>query len=440
MASGVILAAPASGSGKTVLCAGLLAHFRERGRAVRAFKAGPDYIDPGYHRMASGHDCVNLDPWGMRPETLARRVAALCAGADLVIGEGAMGLFDGARDGTGSTADLAARLGLPVVLVVDARGQGASVAALAEGFAGHRADVTVAGVILNRVASAAHERLLRDALDARSIAVLGAVPRDEALSLPSRHLGLVQACESEGSWVDRAASVIARSVDTDALEALAHPLQATPTLPGAAIPPLGQRISVARDAAFGFCYDALMEDWRAAGAAVVPFSPLADEAPDELADAVYLPGGYPELHAGRIAGAHELSRRAARRGPGAALPCLANAGATWCWAGASPTPTASATPWPGCCRWRPVFRSAAFRSAIATRVWLRLAPSARRADQLSRPRIPLLPRRLRRGRPPTLRDPRCNRRIAWTRGHDPGHGLRLLHPPDRPGLRAGASP
>ena len=318
MTSGVILAAPASGSGKTVLCAGLLAHFRERGRAVRAFKAGPDYIDPGYHRMASGHDCVNLDPWGMRPETLARRVASLCTGADLVIGEGAMGLFDGARDGTGSTADLAARLGLPVVLVVDTRGQGASVAALAEGFAGHRPDVTVAGVILNRVASAAHERLLRDALDARSIAVLGAVPRDEALSLPSRHLGLVQACESEGSWVERSAAVVAGAVDTDGLAALARPLRTgSETAPGAAIPPLGQRIAVARDAAFGFCYDALMEDWRAAGAMVVPFSPLADEAPDADADAVYLPGGYPELHAGRIAGAARFLdglRSAAGRG------------------------------------------------------------------------------------------------------------------------------
>ena len=318
MASGIILAAPASGSGKTVLCAGLLAQFRKRGLTVRAFKAGPDYIDPGYHRMASGHDCVNLDPWGMRPETLARRAAALAAEADLVIGEGAMGLFDGARDGTGSTADLAARLGLSVVLVVDARGQGASVAALAEGFVNHRADVAVVGVILNRVASAAHERLLRDALDTRSVPVLGAVPRDEALSLPSRHLGLVQACESEQPWLDEAAAVVARAVDAEALKALARPLQiASETAPGAAIPPLGQRIAVARDAAFGFCYDALMEDWRAAGAAILPFSPLADEEPDAEADAVYLPGGYPELHAGRIAGARRFLgglRSAAARG------------------------------------------------------------------------------------------------------------------------------
>ncbi|MDD9991019.1 MAG: cobyrinate a,c-diamide synthase [Rhodospirillales bacterium] len=318
MASGLVLAAPTSGSGKTVLCAALLAHFRERGLAVRAFKAGPDYIDPGYHRMATGHDCVNLDPWGMRPETLAHRVSALSAGADLVIGEGAMGLFDGARDGTGSTADLAARLGLPVLLVVDARGQGASVAALAEGFAGHRPDVTVAGVILNRVAGAAHEGLLRDALEARSVPVLGAVPRDEALSLPSRHLGLVQACESDVSWAEDAAAIVARSVDIDTLASLARPLQiASGTAPGAAIPPLGQRIAVARDAAFGFCYDALMEDWRAAGAAVVPFSPLADKAPEPDADAIYLPGGYPELHAVRIADAARFLdglRAAAARG------------------------------------------------------------------------------------------------------------------------------
>jgi len=320
VAGGLILAAPASGSGKTVLCAGLLAHFRRSGRRVRAFKAGPDYIDPGYHRQASGHDCINLDPWGMRPATLARRAASLDADGALVIGEGAMGLFDGARDGTGSTADLAARLGLPVVLVVDARGQGASVAALAEGFANHRPDVTVAGVILNRVAGEVHERLLRDALAAHAIAVLGAVPRSDALDLPSRHLGLVQAVEHEGGWLDDAATIVAETVDCDALAALARPLRSAPAeaeAQGAAIPPLGQRIAVAYDRAFGFCYEALIGDWRAAEATVVPFSPLADEAPDAAADAVYLPGGYPELHAGCIAGAgHFLQglRAAAARG------------------------------------------------------------------------------------------------------------------------------
>ena len=395
MASGLILAAPASGSGKTVLCAGLLAHFRELGVAVRAFKAGPDYIDPGYHRLATGYDCVNLDPWAMRPETLARRAAVLSAGADLVIGEGAMGLFDGARDGTGSTADLAARLGLPVVLVVDARGQGASVAALAEGFVNHRLDVTVAGVILNRVAGAAHERLLHDALEAGSVPVLGAVPRDEALSLPSRHLGLVQACESEGSWMDRAASVVGRAVDTDALEALARPLQATQTQPGAAIPPLGQRIAIARDEAFGFCYDALMEDWRAAGAEVVPFSPLADETPDPDADAVYLPGGYPELHAGRIAGA-ACFLDGLRSAGGARRRRLRRVRGLH---GAGPGPHRRRRPAPRHGRAPAVgdqlSRAQSF-SRLSPRSSGRAWPTRRGGGRLSRPRIPLLPRDLRR--------------------------------------------
>lgn len=319
MSRGIVLAAPASGSGKTVLCAGLLTHLRAHGHAVRAFKAGPDYIDPGYHRLATGRDCVNLDPWAMRPATLARRVAALCADASLVLGEGAMGLFDGARDGTGSTADLAARFGLPVVLVVDARGQGASVAALAEGFANHRPGLDIAGVVLNRVAGTAHERLLRDALAESGITVFGAVPRAEALRIPARHLGLVQACEGGGTrWLAEAAAVVADSVDCDALAACARPL--TPVSGAAeepALPPLGQRIAVARDAAFGFSYGAVLAEWRAAGAATLPFSPLADEAPDGGADAVYLPGGYPELHAGRLAAAArflEGLRGAARRG------------------------------------------------------------------------------------------------------------------------------
>ena len=319
MSRGIVLAAPASGSGKTVLCAGLLAHLRARGHAVRAFKAGPDYIDPGYHRLATGHDCVNLDPWAMRPATLARRAATLCADASLVLGEGAMGLFDGARDGTGSTAALATRLGLPVVLVVDARGQGASVAALAEGFVNHRPGLDIAGVVLNRVAGAAHARLLRDALAESGIAVFGAVPRAEALRVPARHLGLVQACEGgRAQWLAEAAAIVAASIDCDALAERARPFAAPPDAADEpALPPLGQRIAVARDAAFGFSYGAVLAEWRAAGAAVLPFSPLADEVPDASADAVYLPGGYPELHAGRIAGAArflEGLRGAARRG------------------------------------------------------------------------------------------------------------------------------
>jgi cobyrinic acid a,c-diamide synthase len=206
--------------------------------------------------------------------------------------------------------------------VIDVRGQGASVAALAEGFINHRPDVAVVGVILNRVAGPSHERLLSAALADRSIEVLGAVPRSEGLSLPSRHLGLVQAGEggraSLTAILARASAVIEEGVDIDALLDRARPIDAVSGAPDrSAIPPLGGRIALARDEAFGFCYDALLDDWRAQGAAIIPFSPLADEAPDDEADAVYLPGGYPELHAGRLAGnEHFLDglRRAASGG------------------------------------------------------------------------------------------------------------------------------
>jgi cobyrinic acid a,c-diamide synthase len=304
-APALMIAAPASGSGKTVLTLALLRHFRNQGSAVSSFKAGPDFIDPAFHLAASGRTCRNLDCWAMRPATLARLAAAAGEGADLIIGEGVMGLFDGATDGTGSTADLAALSGWPVVLVVDVRGQGTSAAATVSGFARYRGDVGVAGVIFNRVGGEGHARILRDAMVPLGMPVLGCVPRHPRLDLPDRHLGLVQAGELDelDAFLDAAAATVAAQVDTDALRALARP----GTMPGGAgpaagIPPLGQRIAVARDTAFAFAYPFVLDGWRAAGAEIVPFSALADEAPDGAADAVYLPGGYPELHAGRLAG------------------------------------------------------------------------------------------------------------------------------------------
>jgi cobyrinic acid a,c-diamide synthase len=304
-APGLMIAAPASGSGKTVLTLALLRHFRNQGLVVSSIKAGPDFIDPAFHLAASGRACRNLDCWAMRPVTLAALAADAGAGAELVIGEGVMGLFDGAADGTGSTADLAARTGWPVVLVVDVRGQGASAAATVSGFAQFRGDVEVAGVIFNRCGGEGHATILRHAMAPLGIPVLGWVPRDPGLDLPDRHLGLVQAGEVDDldAFLDAAADIVAANVDTDALRALAKPgtLSAGKgTTPG--IPPLGRRIAVARDTAFAFAYSFVLDGWRAAGAEIVPFSPLADEAPDGRADAVYLPGGYPELHAGRLAG------------------------------------------------------------------------------------------------------------------------------------------
>jgi cobyrinic acid a,c-diamide synthase len=304
-APALMIAAPASGSGKTVLTLALLRHFRNQGSVVSSFKAGPDFIDPAYHEAASGRVCRNLDCWAMRPATLARLAAAAGDGADLVIGEGVMGLFDGATDGTGSTADLAALGGWPVVLVVDVRGQGASAAATVSGFARFRGDVHLAGVIFNRYGSEGHARILRDAMAPLGIPVLGCVPRDLGLHLPDRHLGLVQAGELDDldAFLDAAAAVVAAHIDTDALRALARPGTVSGgDGAGERLPPLGQRITVARDTAFAFAYPFVLDGWRAAGAEIVPFSPLADEAPDGAADAVYLPGGYPELHAGRLAG------------------------------------------------------------------------------------------------------------------------------------------
>ncbi len=307
MAPGLIIAAPASACGKTTVTLGLLRHFRDTGRAVSSFKVGPDYIDPAFHRAAAGGSCHNLDPWAMRPATLARLVETVAGEGDLVIGEGVMGLFDGAPDGTGSTADVAALASWPVVLVVDVSAQADSAAALVRGFAGHRSDVDVAAVVFNRVGGPGHERTLRRACEGLGVPVIGCLPFLGGLVLAERHLGLVQAAEHADleAYLKAAAQAMGRHLDCEALVRLARP----PAVRGAAagpdggppLPPLGRRIAVARDEAFAFAYEDVLQGWRRAGAELVPFSPLADQGPDREADAVYLPGGYPELHAGRLA-------------------------------------------------------------------------------------------------------------------------------------------
>ena len=304
---GLIIAAPASGSGKTLITLGILRALARQGVRVRGAKAGPDYIDPAFHRAASGTACFNLDPWGMRRDSLSWLIAGASDGADLIVAEGVMGLFDGAADGTGSTAALAAATGWPVVLVLDVRGQAATAAAVVRGLQAHDPGVTVAGVILNRCGGARHAEMIRDAL-ARlpdPPPVIGALPKDDGLAVPSRHLGLVQAGERENldGLIDRAADWVADHLDLAALGDLAA---ATHTHPGAAetvlIPPPGQHVAVARDTAFAFCYDGLLRAWRDQGVCLSFFSPLTDDPPAAEADAVYLPGGYPELHAGRLAG------------------------------------------------------------------------------------------------------------------------------------------
>jgi cobyrinic acid a,c-diamide synthase len=320
MTSGFVIAAPASGSGKTVVTLALLRAFRQQGLAVGSLKIGPDYIDSGLHECASGRPCRNFDTWAMRPATLDTQIAHAGEGTDLVIAEGVMGLFDGAMDGAGSTADAASRLGWPVVLAVDVRGQGASAAALIEGFAGHRAGTKIAGIIFNRVGSTRHAEMLNRAVADIGIPVLGMVPRSADFDLPERHLGLVQAGDQPAleSWLERAAAIAADTIDLDATQALAAPSRPLAAAAGAAaVPPPGHRIAIAADAAFSFRYRHVLDGWAEAGASLTFFSPLADEAPASDADAVYLPGGYPELHAARLAGNTGFIgglRRAADRG------------------------------------------------------------------------------------------------------------------------------
>ncbi|HEY0920970.1 cobyrinate a,c-diamide synthase [Devosia sp.] len=307
MANGIVIAAPRSGSGKTTLTLGLLAALSARSIAVAPAKVGPDYIDTAIMSRVAGRAAVNLDPWAMQPARLAALAAAQAAAADLLLVEGVMGLFDGAADGTGSTADLAAGLGLPIILVVDADRQSQSIAALVHGFATWRPDVRVAGLIVNRAATTRHEAMLRRALAPIDIPVLGVVPRRAALALPDRHLGLVlpdEVAQFE-AVVAAVAEVVSDFVDLNLLLALSAPVGGHPAGEDAApgLAPLGQRIAIARDDAFAFLYAHWLADWRARGAELSFFSPLADEGPAADADAVFLPGGYPELHAARLAAA-----------------------------------------------------------------------------------------------------------------------------------------
>ena len=310
---GLLISAPASGTGKTTLMLGLLAAFRAQGLAVQPFKCGPDYIDPAFHAAASGRASLNLDSWAMRPAHLASLMQA-ADGADLVLAEGSMGLFDGVatvgETGTGASADIAALAGWPVVLVLDISGQAQSAAATALGFATLRKDVALAGVVLNRVASPRHEALARAGMEAAGIRVLGALPRQQSVALPERHLGLVQAEEQPrlAQILSEMAGFIAAHVDLKALRAIAAQTSTANTTARQEICPPGNRIALARDAAFSFIYPHLLAGWRSAGAEILPFSPLADESPDTSADACWLPGGYPELHAGRLAAGTRFRR------------------------------------------------------------------------------------------------------------------------------------
>jgi cobyrinic acid a,c-diamide synthase len=312
-ARGLIIAAAHSGAGKTTVTLALLAALARRGIVVRAAKAGPDYIDPAFHAAVTGTASVNLDSWAMPPELLDALARQAAGRADYFIVEGVMGLFDGAagpRGKSGATADLAAHFGLPVVLVLDVSRQAQSAAAVVQGFAAHDPAVRIAGVILNRVGSERHRALVADAITALGMAVFGAVPRDQMLALPERHLGLVQAAEHADlkTLIERLAAMAERHLDLDAILACAAPLDiGGGTGMHLALPPPGQRVALACDQAFSFIYPHVVEAWRRSGTEILPFSPLADQPPPDNADCCWLPGGYPELHAEALAAARRFS-------------------------------------------------------------------------------------------------------------------------------------
>ena len=309
MNRGLMIAAPRSGSGKTTATLGLLRAFKRRGVDVVGLKSGPDYIDPAFHSAASGREGVNLDSWAMAPNLLATLAAQTAGQSALALCEASMGLFDGVpaeRGHTGASADVGAALGMPVLLVIDVTGQAQSAAAIVKGCASYDERLKVAGVIVNRVGSERHRQLVVEAIEAMGVSVMGALPRNESIALPERHLGLVQAGETEAleARLEAIADFIETHVDCGRVLALAGALDCSlPARAPVAVQPPGQRIALARDAAFSFIYPHLVQGWRMAGAEIVPFSPLDDEAPPSDCDVCWLPGGYPELHAGRLAAA-----------------------------------------------------------------------------------------------------------------------------------------
>ncbi len=331
----VVVAAPSSNAGKTSVTTGLVAALTARGLAVSPHKVGPDYIDPGYAGLAAGRPGRNLDPWLCGEERIAPLFLHGSRRADVAVVEGVMGLFDGAthptvEPGFASTAHVAGLLQAPVLLVVDASSQARSVAALVHGFATFDPAVRIGGVVLNRVGSDRHEAILREALGAAGVPVLGALRRMDALATPSRHLGLVPAAERSAealATVRRLGEVVAAGVDLDAVLRLARTapdLPATPWEPTAEVTPVPgrPRIAVAGGAAFSFTYRESVELLEAAGAEVVTVDPLRDEALPEGTAGLVVGGGFPEVYADALS-ANETLRAdvaalAARGGPVAA--------------------------------------------------------------------------------------------------------------------------
>jgi len=330
LGSRLVVAGVASGVGKTTVATGLLAALRERGVDVAAAKIGPDFIDPGYHALASGRPSRNLDAWLCGADAIPGLAGRAGDGHDVVVIEGVMGLFDGANDGTpSSTADVAALLDAPVVLVVDAAASSGSVAAVVRGFRDHDRRVHLAGVICNRVGSDGHEQLVREAIEPLGVPVLGCLRRDDALVWRDRHLGLVPVAEHPDAVrasLARLAAAIARDIDLDAVLRLARQAPRV-SVPAVALPaPVGRfRVAVAAGPAFTFAYQDNLDALVAAGAEIVPFDPLHEPALPAAIDGLFVGGGFPEVFVGELAANEPLLADAGTR-IAAGLPTWAECG------------------------------------------------------------------------------------------------------------------
>ncbi len=330
----IVVAGTHSGAGKTTVASGLMAALAGRGLRVAPFKVGPDFIDPSYHALATGRPGRNLDAFLSGPDLVGPLFAHGARGADVAVIEGVMGLFDGRGGGElASTAHVAKLLGAPVVLVVDGSAMSRSAAAMVHGYATFDPDLNVAGVVLNRVGSATHEGMLREALAPLGVPVLGVLRRDAAISTPDRHLGLVPAAERRreaGRSIDALGAVVSRSLDLDAamrLASSAGSLSAGPWSPEA--PEEGRtpgvRVAVAAGPSFSFLYEENVELMKGAGAEVIPFDPTSDEALPDGTDALYLGGGFPETYADALS-ANEPMREGVARFAGDGRPVVAECG------------------------------------------------------------------------------------------------------------------
>lgn len=324
----LIIAATHSGAGKTTITCGIIAALKKRGLKVQAYKVGPDYIDTGFHEIAAGRPAQNLDSWLVGTEKLAEIFYSTFGDADIAIIEGVMGLYDGGRGGISSTAEIAKLLDAPVILVIDAKSAGTSIAATALGFREYDKDVKLAGVILNRIGSASHEKIIVDALNQLGIKSFGAVKRDIEMVMPSRHLGLVQAAENNfADVVEKLGDKISAQINLDELlrisdkgSVISEKFLTLPPTPYTLHPKIG----IARDEAFTFYYAESLRELEKLGAEIIFFSPLHDENLPKV-DGLILGGGYPENFAAQLEDNKKI-RHAIKRAADNGLPIFAECG------------------------------------------------------------------------------------------------------------------